>query len=187
VSGLTPFQTIGPFFEVLLRRREPCLQISEGAEGLRIRIHGALADGDGRPIADGLIETWQADARGRYRHPDDPRPADADPAFQGYGWCHTDAEGRFEFETVKPGAVAAANGRMQAPHVLVSVMARGVLTRYVTRIYFEDEAANAGDPVLALVPPGRRDTLIAGRVEPGVYRFDIRVQGGRETVFFDVE
>jgi protocatechuate 3,4-dioxygenase alpha subunit len=187
VRELTPFQTVGPFFEVLLRRREPCRQTSESTEGLRIRIEGVLADGEGQPISDALIETWQADARGRYRHPDDPRGAETDPAFQGYGWCHTDEEGRFHFETIKPGTVAAPDGRTQAPHVLVSVMARGVLTRYVTRVYFEDEAANAGDAVLALVPRDRRGTLVAPRVEPGVYRFDIRVQGGRETVFFDVE
>jgi protocatechuate 3,4-dioxygenase alpha subunit len=187
VSGLTPFQTIGPFFDVLLRRRAPCRQVSDRTDGARIRIHGAVSDGDGQPIADAFIETWQADAEGRYRHPDDPRHADADPVFEGYGWCPTDEDGCFAFETIKPGAVAGADGRPQAPHVLVSVTARGVLTRYVTRIYFEDEPANAADPVLALVPSGRRDTLIAVCVEPGVYRFDIRVQGDRETVFFDVE
>jgi protocatechuate 3,4-dioxygenase alpha subunit len=187
VSGLTPFQTIGPFFDVLLRTRGPCRQVSADARGERVRIEGRLLDGGGRPIDDGLIETWQADAAGRYRHPDDEGAAAADPGFQGYGWCHTDADGCFRVDTIKPGSVAAPGGRMQAPHVLVSVMARGVLTRYVTRLYFADEAATASDPVLALVPPERRATLVAERTGPGVYRFDIRVQGASETVFFDVE
>jgi protocatechuate 3,4-dioxygenase alpha subunit len=179
VSRLTPFQTIGPFFDVVLRTRVPCRQVSDGTPGQRIQIDGVLADGEGRPIDDGLIETWQADAHGRYAG------AGEVSGFDGYGWCHTDAEGRFHFDTIKPGAAIAPDGSAQAPHVLVSVLARGVLTRYITRVYFEDEPATATDPVLSLVPPERRATLVARRTAEAAYQFDIRLQGPDETVFFD--
>jgi protocatechuate 3,4-dioxygenase alpha subunit len=184
VSGVSPFQTVGPFFDVLLRTRAPLAMVRPGARGERIVVRGVLRDGAGSPIRDGLVEIWQADADGRYAHPDDPRAGDADPAFHGYGWRHTDETGGFSFDTIKPGRVPGP-GRLQAPHIMVSVMARGILTRFITRLYFEDEAANAEDEILALVPPERRGTLLARRDADGAYRFDIRIQGVDETVFLD--
>ena len=178
MSGLTPFQTVGPFFEVLLRTRVPCRQVSDDTPGTRISIEGTLYDGASVPIPDGLIEIWHADANGEY--------TTTTRDFSGYGWSATGSDGVFRFDTLKPGRVLTREGEEQAPHILVSVLARGVLTRYVTRLYFEDEPANERDPILALVPAARRPTLIARRVRPSTYCFDIRVQGADETVFFDV-
>jgi protocatechuate 3,4-dioxygenase, alpha subunit len=186
MAGITPSQTVGPYFGILLRGRAECRQVTAATSGARIVIEGRLFDGAGSVIPDALVETWQADANGRYRHPDDCRPQKIDPAFSGYGWAHTRDDGGYRFETIKPGRVPAPDGGNQAPHVVVSVMARGILTRFITRIYFDDEGANANDPILALVPAERRQTLIARRIEDGHYLFDIVMQGPRETVFFDV-
>lgn len=186
MSGITPFQTVGPYFGVMLRSRPACTQITGPATGQRIVIDGRVVDAEGSPIPDAFVEVWQADASGRYRHPDDPRSSSADPAFCGYGWAHTRADGGFTFDTVKPGAVPGPGGGNQAPHVLVSVMARGILTRFITRMYFEDEPANVEDPILALVPEARRRTLIARKTGDHAYRFDIAMQGANETVFFDL-
>jgi protocatechuate 3,4-dioxygenase alpha subunit len=132
-----------------------------------------------------MIELWQADGEGRYPGHD---PALSNARFKGFGRCETDAEGRFSFRTVKPAGVPGPNGATQAPHIDVGVFARGILRRLFTRLYFEGEAANAKDPILALVPEDARATLIArregGSGEP-VYRFDIRLQGEGETVFFE--
>jgi protocatechuate 3,4-dioxygenase alpha subunit len=147
--------------------------VRDASVGTPIVIEGQVFDGGANVIPDALIETWQADP-----------PSDA--RFSGYGWAHTREDGGFRFETVKPGRVAAPEGGEQSPHIVVSVMARGILTRYITRIYFEDEAGNADDPVLALVPAERRDTLIARRIGEGCYRFNLVMQGPGETVFFDV-
>ena len=184
--AVTAFQTVGPFFQVLLGSRTPSRQVGDDATGERITITGVLTDGAGAPVLDGLVETWQADAHGRYRHSDDAETASADPAFNGDGWCVTDEHGGFRFATVVPGRVAGPDGRLQAPHILVSVMARGVLTRYVTRLYFEDAAGNMEDSILELVPADRRSTLMARRTAADSYRFDISLQGPNETVFFDV-
>jgi protocatechuate 3,4-dioxygenase alpha subunit len=186
MSRVTSFQTVGPFFDVALRTRAQMEMVRPETHGERITIEGVLLDGTGSPIPDGLVEIWQADASGRYAHPDDPRGADADPSFSGYGWRHTTENGGFRFETIKPGAVEAPDGRVQAPHIMVSVMGRGILTRFITRLYFEDDPANDRDPILALVPAARRRTLIARPTGEGRYRFDIRIQGPGETVFFDV-
>jgi len=186
MSGITPSQTVGPYFDIMLRGRAECLQVTNAATGARIVIEGQLFDGHGSVIPDALVETWQADANGCYQHPDDPRSPQADPHFNGYGWAHTRADGGYRFETVKPGRVRSPNGGEQAPHILVSVMARGILTRFITRIYFEDEPSNALDPVLALVPTERRRTLIAARADEGRYTFNLVMQGAGETVFFDV-
>ena len=186
MSRVTGFQTVGPFFAVALRTRALMQMVRDETRGERITIEGVLLDGAGSPMPDGLIEIWQADADGRYAHPDDPRGAEADPSFSGYGWRHTNEDGGFRFDTIKPGAVETLDGRMQAPHIMVSVMGRGILTRFITRLYFEGDAANDRDPILALVPAPRRDTLIARRTGEGCYRFDIRIQGPGETVFFDV-
>src|SRR5690606_27162064 len=154
-------------------------------EGERIRIEGRVLDGDGQPVDDAMIEIWQADPQGRYAHPADAR---GNKAFRGFGRCGTgtDADKRFVFDSVKPGAVDG----QQAPHVSVIVFMRGLLSHLYTRVYFADEAAaNARDPVLLSVPAERRATLVAERRDDGgvaVYRFDIHMQGDRETVFFDV-
>ena len=187
MKALTPFQTIGPFFDVLLRSRAPSRQVTDGTTGERVTIEGALYDGAGEPVPDGLIETWQADSNGRFAHPEDKRddPA-ADPKFAAHGWSGTDASGEFVIETIKPGPVPSPDRRGQAPHILIGVLARGILTRYVTRLYFDDEPATDSDPILALVPSRRRPTLIARSIGSGRYRFDIRLQGPAETVFFDV-
>jgi protocatechuate 3,4-dioxygenase, alpha subunit len=183
--GVSPFQTVGPYFDIFLRRRAPLQMVTAETRGERIAIEGVLYDGAGAPIPDGLVEIWQADADGHYAHPDDPGGASADGSFYGYGWRHTDAAGGFRFDTIKPGRVASPGRAAQAPHIMVSVMGRGILTRFITRLYFDDEATNADDAILQLVPEARRQTLMATTVAPGHFRFDIRLQGAGETVFFD--
>lgn len=193
---LTASQTVGPFFhDALLRDDARRTVLAEpGAAGERIRIEGHVYDGDGVPAPDALIEIWQANSYGRYHHPADRRALPFDPAFTGYGRCGVDAAGRFWFETVKPGAVPVAPGsdRLQAPHICVTVFARGLLNHLMTRLYFADEPANATDLVLGRVPAERRATLLAQREavdgEDGaaVYRFDIVLQGVKETAFFNL-
>src|SRR5919108_1501840 len=186
----TPSQTVGPYFAYSLVPEQygyPFSSIAGStlvdneANGERSRIEGRVFDGEGQPISDALIEIWQADAQGRYAHPADPRGTNA--SFKGFGRAGTgtDPENRFVFETVKPGSV---DGK-QAPHINVIVLMRGLLLHAYTRLYFSDEtAANTEDPLLASVPANRRNTLIATRERtPGgvVYRFDIHMQGPRET------
>ena len=177
----TPSQTVGPYLHIGLSWEDGPYAVAEGTPGA-VWLRGRVTDGAGEPVVDGLIETWQADADGRFDHADDPRGAVPAPAgFRGFGRAATDANGEYAILTVKPGAVDE-----QAPHIDVSVFARGLLHRVVTRVYFADEAdANAADPVLAAVPEDRRDTLVAERTADG-YRLDIRLQGGNETVFFAV-
>ena len=158
---------------------------ADGTPGAPIRVEGTVRDGSGAAVPDALIEIWQADAGGRCHHPEDLRRAERDASFTGFGRVHTDPVGRFGIETVKPGRVPGP-GRLQAPHLLVGLFARGLLARLVTRIYFDDEPSNAGDPILDRVPADRRPTLIARRFGDGAYRFDIALQGPDETVFFDV-
>jgi protocatechuate 3,4-dioxygenase alpha subunit len=187
-DGLTPSQTVGPFFAYCLtpsaydyRQIFSNDLTRDGTAGERIRIEGRVLDGDGAPVPDAMIEIWQADAEGRY-----PQGASGrNVAFQGFGRTECDGDGRFSFATVKPGPVPGPNGGAQAPHINVGLFARGVLRRMFTRIYFEDEAANSADPILALVPEDARSTLIARRTGAGTYSFDIRLQGDRETVFFE--
>jgi len=187
----TPSQTVGPFFAYGLVPEQYGYQglgsiagsemAPPDVEGKRIRVEGTVFDGAGAPIPDALIEIWQADAAGRYAHPADPRASNSN--FKGFGRCGTgtDARKRFWFNTIKPGA-ADDN---QAPHLNVIVTMRGMLLHAFTRIYFPDDAKNATDPVLNAVPADRRGTLIATAVENNVYRFDIHMQGEKETVFFD--
>jgi protocatechuate 3,4-dioxygenase, alpha subunit len=186
VSELTPFQTLGPFFHHALPFEGGETLVAETTAGQRIAIEGIVRDGAGALVPDALIEIWQANAAGRYNHPDDTQDKPLDPAFSGFGRTATDAAGRFSFLTIKPGSVPDGSGRAQAPHVVVGILARGILTRLVTRIYFDDEPANAVDPVLETVPADRRSTLLASHEGDGRYRFDIRLQGDGETVFFDV-
>src|SRR5947209_8118642 len=185
----TPSQTVGPFFEFgLLRPPQPEV-VAPGTPGA-IRIVGVVFDGQGNPVPDAMIETWQADPSGRYIHPEDPGtrvrhgPFETSGTFRGFGRCGTDAEGRFWFLTVKPGIVPWTDGQPQAPHINVSVFARGLVHRLVTRIYFPDETeANAADPLLTSIDdPAARETLIA-QDDGEVLRFDIRLQGDGETCF----
>jgi protocatechuate 3,4-dioxygenase alpha subunit len=185
--SIAPFQTVGPFFQLFVGEvRGRDVLTTEKTQGTRITIEGTVFDGAGAPMPDALVEIWQADGCGRYHHPADTRDGDADPAFAGFGRAATDQAGGFHFETIKPGVVPGPDDRPQAPHVLVSITARGVLTRYVTRLYFADDERTARDPILELVPAARRQTLMATADAPGHYRFDIRLQGPGETVFFDV-
>ncbi|MEO8451328.1 MAG: protocatechuate 3,4-dioxygenase subunit alpha [Gemmatimonadota bacterium] len=186
MSDLTPFQTVGPFFSMALPFEGGETLAGDATLGRRITIEGRLTDGAATPMPDALIEVWQANAAGKYRHSDDRQDRAVDPAFEGFGRAPTDEDGRFAFHTIMPGVVPGPEGRVQAPHVLIGILARGVLTRFVTRVYFPDEPANALDPILAQVPAERRPTLIAAATGENRYRFDIRIQGDRETVFFDV-
>jgi len=173
--GLTPSQTVGPFLHLVLPWPDGPEVVPEPAPGA-FWIRGRLVDGEGQPVPDGVIETWQADPDGRFNT----------PGFRGFGRAATDVDGRWGIYTVKPGAVAGYDGTMQAPHLEVWVFARGLLDRVVTRIYFGDDAvAHGADPVLAAVEPARRATLTATPTGDG-YRFDIHLQGDDETVFFDV-
>jgi protocatechuate 3,4-dioxygenase alpha subunit len=182
----TPFQTLGPFFHFALPFRGGDTLRTEATQGERIVIEGVVRDGAGAPFPDALVEIWQANAAGRYHHPDDSRDLPVDPSFDGFGRTPTSSDGAYAFSTIKPGRVPGPGGQSQAPHVVVSLLGRGMLTRLVTRIYFEDEPATADDPILAIVPATRRQTLIARTAGAGRYRFDIIVQGEHETVFLDV-
>jgi protocatechuate 3,4-dioxygenase alpha subunit len=189
---ITPSQTIGPFLAIGLPWPDGPFVVPEGTPGA-ITITGRVTDGADQPLSDALVETWQADPDGRFDHAGDPRGPvrSATPGFRGFGRCATDAEGRYRIVTVRPGPLPGADGGSEAPHIDVSVFARGLLDRVVTRIYFPDEAAaNAADPVLAsIADSARRATLIAAPEpcgKPDEFRFDIRLQGSKETVFFDV-
>jgi protocatechuate 3,4-dioxygenase, alpha subunit len=185
---LTPSQTVGPYFAMRLPWPEGPFVVPEDTPGA-ITIIGRLYDGAGNVIPDGLIETWQADPDGRFAHPDDPRgPVPGGyKAFRGFGRSQTELDGSFRIVTLKPGPLPFGDGRMEAPHIDVSVFSRGMLDRSVTRIYFPDEAeANAADPVLEAVPAERRQTLIAEPAGEGLLRFDVHMQGEAETVFFDM-
>jgi protocatechuate 3,4-dioxygenase alpha subunit len=155
--------------------------------GDRIRIEGRVFDGDGQPVPDCMLEIWQADASGRFADPKDSR-ALPNSKFRGFGRCGTDPNGDYAFDTIKPGSIPDPDGTPQAPHILLAIFARGMLLHNYTRIYLDTEAANAVDPVLALVPSERRATLIANHAPGGnaVYRFDIHLQGDHETVFFEI-
>jgi protocatechuate 3,4-dioxygenase alpha subunit len=170
---------VGPFLSLGLTWPDgPC--VVDPATSGAIRIAGRLLDGRGDAVGDGLIETWQADPDGRLSEPGDDAKA-----FRGFGRCLTNAQGAWEIVTLKPAALPTADGSTEAPHLDVSVFARGLLHRLVTRIYFADEAeANAADPVLSALPDdAARATLVAHAVDGG-YRIDIHLQGPHETVFF---
>ncbi|MFD1626128.1 protocatechuate 3,4-dioxygenase subunit alpha [Azospirillum griseum] len=178
----TPSQTVGPYYAYawtpeLYGRRAILSNVlaTTDTPGERIRLQGTVTDGEGTPIRDCILEIWQADAEGRIQ-----------PGAAGFGRCGTTEEGVYHFDTVKPGST----GDGEAPQIAMTVFARGMLVHAFTRVYFADEErANAEDPTLAVVPADRRATLLAERtVTPGgvVYRFDVRLQGDRETVFFDL-
>jgi protocatechuate 3,4-dioxygenase alpha subunit len=179
---LTPSQTVGPYFAIGLAAAGHV--VPDGTAGA-IRIGGLVLDGAGEPVPDALVETWQADPGGRFSHPDDPRGQDPSP-FSGFGRCPTAPDGSWSIITVKPGPLPTPDGGTEAPHLDVSVFARGLLDRVTTRLYFPDEpAANAADPVLSALTAPDAATLLA-IAEPGLLRFDIHLQGPDETVFFAV-
>jgi protocatechuate 3,4-dioxygenase alpha subunit len=186
IVAVTPSQTVGPFFAIGLPWQGGPLVVPADTPGA-IRIRGTVYDGRGEPVTDSLIETWQADPEGRFADLYGHGERSTLPGFRGFGRCAAeDGNGSFEFVTVKPGPVPWPGGGLQAPHIDVSLFARGMLHRCVTRIYFADEPeANASDPVLQSVPPGRQATLVAQPREGG-YAFDIRLQGPDETVFFAI-
>jgi protocatechuate 3,4-dioxygenase, alpha subunit len=179
----TPSATVGPYLAIGLTWDDGPHVVDPGTPGA-IWLRGTVFDGNGDPVPDAMVETWQADPDGRFDHPDDPRGAQARAGFRGFGRSQTVDGGEYAICTLKPGRVPDGDGGLQAPHVDVSVFARGLLDRVVTRIYFADEAAaNAEDPVLQALPEDRRGTLIARPTDDG-YRLDIRLQGDGETVFF---
>jgi protocatechuate 3,4-dioxygenase alpha subunit len=190
----TPSQTVGPYFTMVLGQPGQNVVARPGIPGCRIRVEGRVFDGDRTPIEDALIDLWQANAAGRYRHPLDARDEAAlDEGFNGFGTAASEfTTGRYWFETIKPGQVPDPHGGRQAPHLNLCVQARGMLMPSFTRMYFpEDVEAHQHDLVLSMVPVARRHTLIASSndsSEPGVvtYTFDIRFQRDDETVFFDL-
>lgn len=208
--GQTPSQTVGPFFHYglpwkggadlvgtddigarpeLFPEDHYVLNVStpRGAvSGEPIILEGVVYDADGAPVPDAMIEIWQANTAGRYASPiDDRADLPLDEGFIGFGRASTSAEGLYRFKTVLPGAVPGPGKSLQAPHIAVGVFGRGLTKRLATRIYFEGQIANETDPILALVPAERRGTLVAERVGEA-WRFDIVLQGARETVFFDI-
>jgi protocatechuate 3,4-dioxygenase alpha subunit len=178
-------QTVGPYLHIGLNWLTTRDIAGKGIKGERVVIAGQLIDGDGNGVNDGLIETWQANAEGKYAHPEDTQKKALEKGWRGFGRIPTDAKGGFRFTTIKPGRVPAPDGSLQAPHLVVSVFMRGMLKHLMTRIYFPDEAAaNAQDPVLKLVPASRRATLMP-RKKGKTLEWDIVLQGKNETVFFD--
>ena len=214
MAGQTPWQTTGPFFhfglawkggadltgdsqlgsrpdlsvpghDVLAEHHDTSRRL---AKGRKIELAGQVWDNTGAPATDTLIEIWQADASGRYAHPEDKRnDVPLDSNFIGFGRCASDKQGRFHFRTVRPGRVPGPGNTLQAPHIALGMVGPGILKRLATRVYFSDAPENAEDPILALVPEERRATLIASPDPSGsnIYRFDIHLGGPRETVFFE--
>jgi protocatechuate 3,4-dioxygenase alpha subunit len=208
--GQTPSQTVGPFFHYGLPWKGGADLVGQSEMGARpdlipeghyvlnlsspkgpvtgevIEICGRVLDGDGQPVPDAMLEIWQANAAGRYASAEDTRDEVAlDPNFIGFGRASTSAEGEYRFRTIKPGRTPGPGNSLQAPHIAVGVLGRGLIKRLCTRLYFEDGEGNDDDPILALVPEERRHTLIAKKIEGG-YRFDVVLLGEQETVFFDV-
>ena len=177
----TGWQTVGPWFAIGLDWDHGHEMANSNTPGRKVKISGGLFDNLGGPIPDAVIEFWQADANGKYN-----AETSVDPNWSGFGRAKCDAEGRYDIATIKPGAVIEHNGRDQAPHICVSVFARGILKRLCTRIYFPDESdSNASDKILNCAPPDRRQTLIARPAESNKLIFDIRLGGEEETVFFE--
>jgi protocatechuate 3,4-dioxygenase alpha subunit len=184
-KALTPSQTIGPFYWGTLVSSCRADLAPAGVAGECIELALTLHDADGAIVPDGLLEIWQANSHGRYNHPEDRRNLPLDAGFEGFGRASTDIKGVARFGTVRPGRVPWPAGGLQAPHINISIFARGVLNRLATRLYFDGDPALSEDPVLKLVEPARRGTLLARRDKQGVWRLPIHLGGAEETVFFD--
>jgi len=182
----TPSQTVGPYLHLGLTDRQSLSRVADDrAKGERVWLIFRVLDGEGLPVPDAMIELWQADSEGNYAHHD----SSADGAgFGGFGRQATAEDGSCTFETIRPGCVAGPGKTVQAPHINVSILGRGILKRLSTRLYFAGEPANAADPILALVPDNRRPTLLAhpDTARTSNWIFDVRLRGEGETVFFDV-
>jgi protocatechuate 3,4-dioxygenase, alpha subunit len=187
-SPPTPSQTVGPFFAIGVDDGFLGPELVPRDHPDAVVVFGTVTDGEGAPVNDAMIESWQANPSGRYAHPEDEREELAlTEGFDGFGRAVTDAEGRFEIVTLKPGPVPWRNGGMQAPHIELSVFARGLLKRLVTRVYFPDEAAaNEADPVLRSIEDAAARAALVAVPDDGGLRFDINLQGDRETTFFAV-
>jgi protocatechuate 3,4-dioxygenase alpha subunit len=201
--GQTPWQTVGPFFHYGLPWKGGADLVGQSDMGARpelfpenhyvlnvaaakgnvpgekIEIFGRVLDAAGAPVSDAMIEIWQADTEGQYA-------SLTDAGFTGFGRSSTSDAGEYRFRTVRPGRVPGPGNTLQAPHIAIGIMGRGLLKRLVTRLYFADDPANDEDPILALVPEERRHTLIAKSSASGIWDFNIRLQGENETVFFEV-
>jgi protocatechuate 3,4-dioxygenase alpha subunit len=186
----TPSQTVGPFYHDALDRPAWADLTADGASGEKIHIEGRILDGDRVPVFDAFLEIWQANAAGKYAHPEDRQDKPLDARFRGFGRVGTDAEGRFRFTTIRPGRVPGRGNTLQAPHINIAIFGRGLLKQLTTRLYFADEKeANESDPVLSAIDdPAVRKTLLAVKVGGAVatYRFDIILQGDGETAFFEI-
>jgi protocatechuate 3,4-dioxygenase, alpha subunit len=181
----TASQTVGPYLKIGFATLGSNAIATVNAKGERVAIQGRLFDGDGKPINDGALEIWQADAGGKYASPADTQAVRVEADFRGFGRVLTGGDGEFQFTTIKPGRVPGPGGALQAPHLTLVLFMRGSLRHLLTRIYFPDDPANAEDPILKLVPADRRATLIAKAVAPGTFEWNIHMQGANETVFFD--
>jgi protocatechuate 3,4-dioxygenase, alpha subunit len=184
----TTSQTVGPFFKIGFDWLNRDNLVGEGVSGERITVQGRVFDGNGVPVPDAILEIWQANAHGKYNHPEDTQDKPIEPGFKGYGRVPVSTDGMFRFVTIKPGPVPGPNGMEQAPHLMISLFMRGLLKHLVTRMYFPDDARNDGDPILNLVEAARRSTLIAKKTagSPGTLEWNVVLQGPDETVFFDV-
>ena len=178
-------QTIGPYLRIGLEWMQIEDLAPPGVAGQRVRIEGRVLDADGKPVNDAAVEIWQANSHGKYASLEDPQVRPLESGFRGYGRSLTDEAGKFRFRTIKPGRVPAPDGRLQAPHIAVTIFMRGLLKQLMTRMYFPDEPSNADCPVLGLVPPERRATLIAGKAGEGALEWNVVLEGRNETVFFE--
>lgn len=178
-------QTIGPYLRIGLEWMVIEDLAPQGVAGERVRIEGKVVDADGKPVNDAAVEIWQANSHGKYASPEDKQDKPLEQAFRGYGRSLTDDAGNFRFRTVKPGPVPGPDGKPQAPHLTVTIFMRGLLKQLQTRMYFPDDAANADDAVLKLVPAERRATLVAKKRSDGVLEWNVVLQGKNETAFFD--
>jgi len=183
----TSSQTVGPYLHIGLTWLNTDNLVAPGVAGDPISIEGRVTDGDGVPVSDAVVEIWQANANGRYAHPQDTGNAPLEQSWQGFGRVPTDNDGRFRFTTIKPGRVPAPGGGLQAPHINVTIFMRGMLRQLITRIYFAGDPANEEDAVLQSVPPERRATILAAAdpTKPSALVWNVRLQGEGETVFFE--
>ena len=180
-------QTIGPYLHIGMTWLVDETMAGASVTGERVTLGGRMIDADGLAVNDAMLEIWQANAHGKYAHAEDVQEKPLEENFKGFGRVQTGTDGAFQFTTIKPGPVPGPGGALQAPHLAITIFMRGLLKHLATRIYFPDEPANANDPVLALVPPERRATLVAKQVSsrPGVLEWNVMLQGKDETVFFD--